>query len=96
MGLITVKTLDYVYDTVSLPKMQQLIRSVCKENLQFEKKEVRTVTLNRLISLSACVSGQHRRNKNGTEGGLSLLSHLVIPLGFEPRTHTLKVYCSTS
>ena len=21
---------------------------------------------------------------------------LVIPLGFEPRTHTLKVYCSTS
>jgi len=20
----------------------------------------------------------------------------VIPLGFEPRTHTLKVYCSTS
>jgi len=24
------------------------------------------------------------------------LSQDVIPLGFEPRTHTLKVYCSTS
>jgi len=24
------------------------------------------------------------------------LSQEVIPLGFEPRTHTLKVYCSTS
>jgi hypothetical protein len=25
-----------------------------------------------------------------------LFSVLVIPLGFEPRTHTLKVYCSTN
>jgi len=25
-----------------------------------------------------------------------LLCVFVIPLGFEPRTHTLKVYCSTS
>ncbi|TDS13059.1 hypothetical protein B0I21_105192 [Sphingobacterium paludis] len=24
------------------------------------------------------------------------MSQDVIPLGFEPRTHTLKVYCSTS
>ncbi|SFJ40535.1 hypothetical protein SAMN05444682_109216 [Parapedobacter indicus] len=24
------------------------------------------------------------------------MSQEVIPLGFEPRTHTLKVYCSTS
>ncbi len=25
-----------------------------------------------------------------------LLYHFVIPLGLEPRTHTLKVYCSTN
>jgi len=24
------------------------------------------------------------------------LSHKVIPLGLEPRAHTLKVYCSTN
>jgi len=24
------------------------------------------------------------------------LSHMVIPLGLEPKTHTLKVYCSTN
>ncbi|SDW50151.1 hypothetical protein SAMN05444410_103134 [Hydrobacter penzbergensis] len=24
------------------------------------------------------------------------MSHMVIPLGLEPRTHTLKVYCSTN
>jgi len=24
------------------------------------------------------------------------LSHQVIPLGLEPRAHTLKVYCSTN
>src|SRR5690606_3378462 len=27
---------------------------------------------------------------------ISLRLFFVIPLGFEPRTHTLKVYCSTS
>jgi site-specific DNA recombinase len=36
------------------------------------------------------------QNKNGTEKIFSLQSHLVIPLGLEPRTPTLKVLCSTS
>lgn len=35
-------------------------------------------------------------NKKGTNLLFSDLSQDVIPLGFEPRTHTLKVYCSTS
>jgi hypothetical protein len=35
-------------------------------------------------------------NKKGTNLLFPDLSHQVIPLGFEPRTHTLKVYCSTS
>ena len=34
--------------------------------------------------------------KNGTSLSFLDLSQEVIPLGFEPRTHTLKVYCSTS
>ena len=33
------------------------------------------------------------KNAPEDQGQLSLL---VIPLGLEPRTHTLKVYCSTN
>ncbi|VXD01942.1 hypothetical protein SPHINGO8BC_51774 [Sphingobacterium multivorum] len=30
------------------------------------------------------------------KANLAISFSFVIPLGFEPRTHTLKVYCSTS
>jgi hypothetical protein len=36
------------------------------------------------------------KTKNAPSQGRFILLLLVIPLGFEPRTHTLKVYCSTS
>lgn len=93
-GLQIVKTLDSVYDTAPLPKKQQLIRSICKENLQFGKKSVRTVTLNRMLELIASVIGGHSQNKNGTVSDLSLLSHHVIPIGFEPMTASLENLCS--
>lgn len=83
-GLQIVKTLDSVYDTAPLPKKQQLIRSICKENLQFEKDGVRTVTLNRMLTLVSSVNGQHSRNKNGTVSDLSLLSHHVNPTDQNP------------
>ncbi len=37
-----------------------------------------------------------RQKENGTSLSIEDLSHLVIPLGLEPRAHTLKVYCSTN
>jgi site-specific DNA recombinase len=95
-GLEMLKRLDYVYDTANITNKQLIIRSVCRENLQFEKNEVRTGITNRLFELITSIGGRYRGNKKGTESTFASQSHEVIPLGFEPRTPSLKVMCSTS
>jgi heterodisulfide reductase subunit C len=80
-GLQIVKNLDLVYNSAPLAEKQHLVRSICKENLKFEKNGVRTEKLNDLISLISLFYGGHGQNKNGTTGDSSPLSHLVIPLG---------------
>jgi site-specific DNA recombinase len=93
-GLQIVKSLDSVYDVAPLAKKQQLIRSICKENLQFANKAVRTITLNKMVELVSSVGGQHKSKKNGTDDVLSPLSHHVTPIGFEPMAHSLEGCCS--
>ncbi len=90
-GVQFVKTLDSVYDAATLEHKQLIIRSIFKENFVFENNEVRTEKKNELVSLISQISAGYSANKNGTGDNFDLQSHGVIPLGFEPRTLTLKV-----
>jgi site-specific DNA recombinase len=95
-GLQLLKSLGQVYDTAHLAMKQEIIRSICKENLRFEENRVRTGKINRLIHKISQFCKGYSLNENGTEDQFDLQSHWVIPLGLEPRTPTLKVLCSTN
>jgi site-specific DNA recombinase len=75
---------------------RQIIGSMFQEKLAFDGENFRTAKLNEAAQLIYNLGVAFRENKNGTRSGLSDLSHEVNPLGLEPRTHTLKVYCSTN
>ena len=62
----------------------------------FEKKSVRTLEMNKVVSLILNTGKTSGGSKKGKHTDFGVLSYGVIPLGFEPRAHTLKVYCSTS
>jgi site-specific DNA recombinase len=87
-GLTVVKNLDKIYDSAPLAKKQQIIRSICKENLQFSENKVRTVKLNELVSLIAAITKESSQKQNGIDKKKSHQSHMVIPLGFEPKDPT--------
>ena len=61
-----------------------------------QKREVRTKRINAGIVVIPELAKVLAKTKMGEPISSDQFSHLVIPLGFEPRTHTLKVYCSTS
>ncbi len=66
------------------------------EKLTYEGFNYRTNRVNEAIRLMFLIDSKIGDKKNGTNLNLSDLSQEVIPLGLEPRTHTLKVYCSTN
>ncbi len=80
-GLTVIKNLDKIYDSAPLAKKQQIIRSICKENLQFSENKVRTVKLNELVSLIAAITKGSNQKQNGIDKKKSHQSHMVIPLG---------------
>jgi site-specific DNA recombinase len=88
--------LDEIYETASTVKKRQIVGSIFPEKLIFEGENFRTTRLNEAVRLIYTLDAAFRENKNGTSIDFSNLSHEVIPLGLEPRTHTLKVYCSTN
>ena len=61
-----------------------------------EDKEDVIPILDKAVNNLAKLGAAFREKENGTSDTFINLSHLVIPLGLEPRTHTLKVYCSTN
>ena len=61
-----------------------------------ENRSFRTPKINSVFSLIASLSSNTGGNKKGQSRGNSALSNCVRPLGLEPKTHTLKVYCSTN
>lgn len=66
------------------------------EKMTFDGFQYRTHRVNEAINLISLIDRKLKGIKNGTSLTFSDLSHSVIPLGLEPRAHTLKVYCSTS
>ena len=87
--------LDSIYANASTIRKPQIIGSMFPEKITFDGQNFRTAKLNEAASLIYSLDAAFRANKNGTSDLESNLS-LVIPLGLEPRTHTLKVYCSTN
>ena len=90
-GFGMLRNLSETYSQADLQAKQQIVGSIFPEKLIFENNQYRTPRLlfafSRILSNNAASKG----NKNGTEVFYLPQSHLVIPLGFEPRTPTLKV-----
>ncbi len=72
------------------------LSSMFPDFLEFDGTQHRTPRLNSAIALIYQNNSKLQGKKNGASLSFLDLSQEVIPLGFEPRTHTLKVYCSTS
>jgi site-specific DNA recombinase len=88
--------LDEIYLCSPTIKKRQIIGSIFPEKLIFDGEIFRTTRLNEAVQLIYNLDVAFRENKNGTSLDFSNLSHQVNALGLEPRTHTLKVYCSTN
>ena len=88
--------LDKIYIEAPTIRKRQLIGSIFPAKLTFDGQIFRTTRLNEAVQLIYNLDVAFRENKNGTSLDFSNLSHQVNALGLEPRTHTLKVYCSTN
>ncbi len=95
-SLMKLKELDKLYIESDVEMKRSIIGSMFPEKLVFDGTRHRTTKVNEGILLIYQKINELGGKKNGTNPCFLDLSHDVIPLGFEPRTHTLKVYCSTS
>jgi site-specific DNA recombinase len=85
-GLSLIKNISQVYDFAPLTAKQQIIRSICKENLMFLENRVRTEVLNDVVSLVGAFIKGCSGNKKRAEGNFTIQPNRVLPLGLEPRT----------
>ena len=79
-----------------MKEKREIIGSTFPEKLYFDDTGCRTAKINEGVLLIYQLINKLQGQKKRTSDDLIRLSNGVIPLGFEPRTHTLKVYCSTS
>jgi site-specific DNA recombinase len=92
----TLGQLDKVYMHSKTAKKRLLIGSIFPEKLILENNAYRTTSVNEAVQLIYNVDKGFSQKKMGQTNDFVNLSHQVIPLGLEPRAHTLKVYCSTN
>ncbi len=92
----TLSHLDTINENASSIRKREIIVSIFPEKLIFDGFNYRTTRLNEAVRLIYNMDAAFEENKNGTNDNFPHLSHQVIPLGLEPKTHTLKVYCSTN
>ena len=92
----TLSHLHTLYQNACSMKKREIIGSIFPEKLVFDGFNYRITSLNEAVRLIYNMDAAFEENKNGTNDNFSHLSHQVIWLGLEPRTHTLKVYCSTN
>ena len=91
-----VANIDRRYENGDIEERRLIVSSMFPDFLEFDGTQHRTPRLNSAIVLIYQNNSKLQGKKNGTSLSFLDLSQEVIPLGFEPRTHTLKVYCSTS
>ncbi len=79
------------YPKQSVSFQRKFINAIYPQKLVFDDVTYRTPKANPGFALISLINSELAKNKNGTNQMFSDLSHKVIPLGFEPRTTTLKV-----
>lgn len=82
---------DLLYSEADVTKKREVIGSIYNEKLTFDGFEYRTAQTNEAARIIYQINNELREKKYGKAVNISMLSHMVIPLGFEPRTPTLKV-----
>ena len=90
------RDLPNYYEKATLSTKQKLIGSMYPEKLVYENKSYRTARINEAARVICNPDGLLEGLKKGQASEIGSLSEQVIPLGLEPKTHTLKVYCSTN
>lgn len=95
-ALYNLAHIDERYEKADIQGKRQIIGSIYPEKLVFEENGYRTARINEAVSLIYKIDKAFRQNKKGQASLKTDLSNEVIPLGLEPKTHTLKVYCSTN
>ncbi len=95
-ALKKVANIDRRYENGDIEEKRMIVSSMFPEFLEFDGSRHRTQRLNSAITLMYQNTSKLKDKKNGTSLSFLDLSQEVIPLGLEPRAHTLKVYCSTN
>jgi site-specific DNA recombinase len=92
----TLGQLDTLYLNSTTAQRRQLIGSIFPEKLVFDGSFTRTTKVNEAVRLIYTIDKAFSDYKNKGFDFSNPKYHEVIPLGLEPRAHTLKVYCSTN
>lgn len=95
-GIPLLTNLPLYYNTANLEGKQKFLGSIFPEKLVFSKNTYRTQQSSELLELLCNIDRGFKRSKKGKVANRGDQFHLVIPMGLEPMTHTLKVYCSTN
>jgi site-specific DNA recombinase len=95
-ALDLLQNIDKLFIDADLDGKQNLLCSIFPEKIIFDKNECRTPKLNEAVSLILNTAKDLMSKKKGLSKCKSEKSYRVIPLGFEPKTPSLKVMCSTS
>ena len=95
-GMRNLSQLDNLYESGAVETRRQIISSIYPDKLVFTGDAYRTPRVNSAVQLIYSMDKALAEKENGTSLSILDLSHQVIPLGLEPRAHTLKVYCSTN
>ncbi len=88
--------IDERYEQSDIKGKRQIIGSIFPEKLQFENNAYRTAKVNEAVLMICTLEAALKEDKIKQTDDEVSLSNEVIPLGLEPKTHTLKVYCSTN
>ena len=95
-GVEILGNLPLYYGVANLEIKQAILGSIFPEKLVFENNGFRTKSVRKILEqICAPVKGS-KQNKNGLALNFQRQSTMVIPMGLEPMTPTLKVLCSTN
>ena len=80
------ESFDKLYNQSDIYGKQRLIGSIFPENIEFDGKKCRTTRINDVLRYILEIVKELDKNKKGQISKNLSLSHLVVPLGLEPRT----------
>ncbi len=95
-GFHFLRNLPELFTSADLEGKHRLLGSTFPQKMVFENGEVRTKEEHPLLMLISKPRKASSRQKSKAPDNSGALTNKVNPLGLEPKTHTLKVYCSTN